>query len=200
MIHQNNNFGFTLVELMVATGVFLVVVTMSTSIFVTVSRTQKQTQATQTLQSDVSYAFEKIARQLRFGSISYEGVLSGASSRIQIIDTQGRRVVFTTDPVADCENDSHDECIRMGVDLNADGNVSPSEFTYLTPNSMRVRRLRFFVSPSVDPFKQVSSGVYQSNIQPRTTLVLEAEKFTSDASERQTIILQTTILSRVYER
>ncbi|HLD81678.1 MAG TPA: prepilin-type N-terminal cleavage/methylation domain-containing protein [Patescibacteria group bacterium] len=193
--------GFTLIELVVATGIFLIVSTLATGIFILNNKTQRRTQTTQQLQSELSFAFEKIAREIRFGFIYYpdfDGSLP--SNTLELRDSQGNPIIFRLDAGASCHSaEPTAKCVVMGVDLNADGMLQDAEFTSLTTPDVMVHELRFYVFPTSDPFVDVS-GFYSINNQPEVTLVLKASNVTTQIHERQTLLLQTTIVSRAYER
>lgn len=64
---DNLNGGFTLVELIVAVGLFLIVVAIATGGFVNALRAQRQSAALTLANSNVSLVVEQIAREIRTG-------------------------------------------------------------------------------------------------------------------------------------
>lgn len=72
--------GYTLIELLVAIGLFLVVVTIAVGGFTRALRTQRQVQQLIAAQSNVSLAIEQMAREIRTGTNFCDGtVVDGAS-------------------------------------------------------------------------------------------------------------------------
>lgn len=63
----SNKRGFTIVELIVAVGVFLIIVTIATGSFVGALRAQRQISGLIAAQSNVSFALEQMAREIRTG-------------------------------------------------------------------------------------------------------------------------------------
>ena len=59
--------GFTLVELIVAMSVFVVVISLTSGIFVRALRAQRQVNQLMTVNSDASLVLEKLAREARLG-------------------------------------------------------------------------------------------------------------------------------------
>ena len=60
-----NNYGFTLVELVVVISVFLLVISTATSIFISVVQNQKILLAQQEALSQISYTLEYMTKGLR---------------------------------------------------------------------------------------------------------------------------------------
>jgi type II secretory pathway pseudopilin PulG len=64
--------GFTLIEIMVATSIFMVVMLMAMGALVTTSHTAKKAQALRTAMDNVNFAMESMTRTLRMGQ-DYSG-------------------------------------------------------------------------------------------------------------------------------
>ena len=73
--------GFTLVELIVAMSVFVVVISLTSGIFVNALRAQRRVNQLMTVNSDASLVFEKLAREARLGfNFNLTNDLGGCSS------------------------------------------------------------------------------------------------------------------------
>lgn len=70
-IKQNNNSGFTLVEMLVAAAVFAIVMVIAVDLFVLVLRTPLQQVDTQHVQEELNYVFEQVAQTARVSQIDY---------------------------------------------------------------------------------------------------------------------------------
>jgi len=68
---KNNNTGFTLVEIMVATSVFMVIMLIAMGALITSSDTAKKAQALRSAMDNVNFAMESMTRSLRMGSNYY---------------------------------------------------------------------------------------------------------------------------------
>lgn len=78
MAHNRKNKGFTLIEMIIALGVFSVVVTAATNLFTAGLKGQRKSLALQYLQNDARYALELMNKEIRMshiGANSTEDVL-----------------------------------------------------------------------------------------------------------------------------
>ena len=64
---QTKRKGFTLIELMVTVGLFVIIITIAVGGFTNAIRTQRQVSSLISAQSNVSLALEQMARQIRTG-------------------------------------------------------------------------------------------------------------------------------------
>lgn len=64
---KNNRKGFTLVELLVAMGIFTIVISIATGGFISSLRTQRQVASLISAQSNASLVLEQMAREIRTG-------------------------------------------------------------------------------------------------------------------------------------
>ena len=65
---RNHEKGFTLIELMVAVGVFSIAITASSGLFITSLRGQQRAYVVQNLADNARYAMEIMAKEMRMGS------------------------------------------------------------------------------------------------------------------------------------
>ena len=99
---KKNKLGFTLVEVVVALGIFSIATTYAISIFVQSNQVQKRTANIQRILSDARYALEVMAREVRMGHIDYdyagydtqEGVLNLEQSVLALRDSDDSPVKF----------------------------------------------------------------------------------------------------------
>src|SRR3990167_2279021 len=70
--------GFTLIELMVALGVFMVVMTITLSAFLNIMDIQKKTEAFRKVNDNLNFAMEAIMREIREGKGYSAADCSGA--------------------------------------------------------------------------------------------------------------------------
>jgi len=81
--------GFTLIELMVAVGLFLIVVGIASAVFVQSLRTQRQVVALMTANDNASLTLEQIIREIRTG-LSF----SASGSRLDFVNVRGEAVSY----------------------------------------------------------------------------------------------------------
>jgi prepilin-type N-terminal cleavage/methylation domain-containing protein len=91
-IYLKTKRGFTLIEIMVATSIFMIIMLMAMGALVTTSDTAKKSQALRTAMDNVSFAMESMTRTLRMGQ-DYLCVNSGA----------GVSLPLSTLTTADCD-------------------------------------------------------------------------------------------------
>lgn len=187
-----NKQGMTLVEALVAISVFSVLSMVVSSIFLNVNSLQRNTANFQRLQNDGRFIIEKLAREIRSREITYpvleynEDLIFKKDENNEILlvcyDSVGKDLKYyiTQNP-----NDVSADCIINGSNLNSDDIV--------------VSNLSFYVWPVTEDAWGVEPT---TNLQPRVTILLKIENDPTKINERnkQELVLQTTISSKVYKR
>ena len=165
--------GYSLIELMVAVGVFAIAVSIGTTLFVTGLRGQKKAFSNQDLADNIRYAMEIMTREIRMGTGFTSASCNGTSCSFtsSMPHRAGKMVTFYYD--------SANERIMFDDDTNSAPAADP-----ITSANVKVTYLNFTLSE--DPDK--GGEPY------RVTIVLKAESATDSASN---ITLQTTIAPRV---
>lgn len=180
--------GFTLIEIIVALGIFVIVVTLVTEIFTIIMSQQRRAYNIQQIHSDLRYTVEKIAQFIRLSTIDYNicnqsGYCEGEDIYLRDQNLQYIGIKKENDQIKICE--SSESCI-----------LPDAEWEALTSPDYKIVRFNIYYKPTSDPFGTPPS----SNYQPRITLVIEADLPQKKLIERERITLQTTITSRVYKR
>lgn len=195
---KNNKFGFTLVEVIVALGIFSIATTYSVSIFVQSNQVQKRTANEQRLQSDARYVLEVMAREVRLGHLDYAYYAAQGISLANMPLTQGNAILAVRDV------DNNQILFRRGQ--NGARYVaqvySGGAWLDITPEDLNVARLSFYIAPSSDSLAWSDAlADYPSDIQPLVTIVLETESLHEDVQGTSNIsYLQTTVTERKYMR
>lgn len=194
--------GFTLVEVLVALSLFAVVVTIATDLFLSFQRTSRKTQNLELVVTNARLVTERIARELRDGSLVYAQYanvdLAQAQSELYIRSNAAveSRIYLADDSggVANvCPDGQSKPCLALSI-----AGVTES----LTGAGVRVRDARFFIAPTEDPFEFVSAtGTFRANAQPRVTMYLSFDNTKDPADPNYARYdVQTTISSRIYRR
>ena len=186
--NQNNESGFTLVEVLVAIAIFVSSITAISAIFAYSSKSQRTTEAISEVQSDARFAMEVMAQSIRRGSIDY------ASSQYEgSIDSNPQAVLVLRD---NANNQIWFKRAISGstgvVQMSEDG----IEWFDLTPIDVDIDLLKFYLSPLTDPFSANPS----INIQPKVTIVMTTSSATDVGEHLLPTFLQTTVSSRQYVR
>jgi prepilin-type N-terminal cleavage/methylation domain-containing protein len=87
--------GFTLVEIIVSTGLFSVVMLVSTAAYLTIITLDKEARATNELVVNLSFAVDSISRNIRTGTnYSCAGGSNGTCSQFSFVDSQRQKVTY----------------------------------------------------------------------------------------------------------
>jgi len=180
--------GFTLVELLVAMAIFVTALTAASAIFTYANKSQRVTRAVTDAQSDARFALEVMAQQIRRGSIDYAsseygGAIAANPQDVLVLRTNtGSQVWFRR-----VESGG-----RGVVEMSEDG----AAWVELTPPSVSVDILTFYLSPATDPF--VASPA--ANEQPRVTVTMVTSSTAAGVETLLPTYIQTTVTSRQYVR
>lgn len=192
----NTKSGFTLMEMLVALGLFSIVVVIATDVFFTFQKISRKTENLQKLTTDARFIIETIARYGRESSINYSAYARPIALPQPILAFLGRTQVPVVIQAENCRDDDEPEfrCITI-----ARGD-SPSE--RLSSHEVWVRSLQFYIAPAENPSAfDVGSGTYRTDAQPRVTIAISlannADENTPDYTRYD---VQTTITSRIYTR
>ncbi|MCR4328092.1 MAG: prepilin-type N-terminal cleavage/methylation domain-containing protein [Patescibacteria group bacterium] len=197
--------GYTLIELLVAIGLFGVVTAIAVGGFARALRTQRQAQLLLVSNGNVSEAIEGIARELRvardfqtdvggFGSTCF-GVVDGAPA---IIPLQGNALRFKNPKNEDviyraCNN-------RLERGLTAGGKFALTVFKQVSSGSVKVQNLEFSISGN-KPGSDVSSVSNQPDgYPPRITIKISVAPNSDDPGiSGSAMSLQTTVSARLID-
>ncbi len=188
--------GFTLMEMLVVMGIFSVVVTAASDIFMLSNRVERTVFASEKMQSDARYTLESIVREVRSDSIDYGWYATHANmklpeDRLALVGANGDRIVFSKD--TNCYDAASSPCLVVSVNGGASAPM--------TPKNVKLRQLLFYISPSADPMTMnLADGTYPSNVQPRVTVVMVLEGAIMRAGETNITYTQATAVSRQYGR
>lgn len=180
--------GFTLVELLVSVAIFVTAVTAVSAIFTYANRSQRTTRAVTDMQSDARFSLEVMAQHIRRGSIDYSASVYGGSIAsnpqdvLVLLDTAGNQVWFRRNA----------DGSRGVVEMSEDG----STWVELTPPSVSVDVLRFYLTPVTDPFGLNPA----TNQQPRVTVTMATSSTATGVETLLPTYIQTTVTSRQYVR
>ena len=180
--------GFTLMEVLVALALFSVVVTVSTNLFLSFQRTSRKTESLEQLTASARFIMEKIAREVREGTVDYQAYVAPLATPLNQNSTQD--VLYL--------RNSADELISFVYA----GNTITLNGEELTGASVRVRTAQFTVIPSDNPFQfNELSGTFAADAQPRVTIFISLDNNKPEDDRDYTKYdVQTTISSRVYRR
>lgn len=171
IFHSNTQRnGFTVIEMIVAAGIFTSAVLIAVSLFVSVSGVQKRIASTQRIQEDMRYVTEAVAQQIRLGSIHYYYYLDpnldgsifvggpGGTESIDLYPTAAENV--TTLALINQSGEyiyfDHEVVGGRGIlrycQLSTEADPATCQWIDVTPTEVDITSMRFVITPSADPF------------------------------------------------
>jgi len=188
---MKNQSGYTLIEMIVAVGLFAIVSVIIAQLFVIFSQTQQKSTIQQQIQSDARVVLAQIADRIRSGTIDYTAYGAGVSNpteQLALIDENGISVLIEkSSNAAECPSAQSVPCLVISENGGTPTSMSSDRFT--------VDIVQFYIDPITDP--EPSSG---PDIQPRVTMTLGITGVNINDALRSPTYIQTTASSRVYLR
>lgn len=165
--------GFTLLELIVAMGIFSIVLIIATGLFVSITRSQKRVQSLSKLQGDARFLIENMAQAVRIDGIDYsyyrdpdgdndpsDAILNVSSSPQSTLVTKsaaGDRTVYWklpgTNAISVCLQKSTEPFVKCWADSSNSSNFLP-----VTPTNVNITKFNVYISPGSDPFAIVAKA------------------------------------------
>jgi len=170
----NKNKGFTLIEMLIATLIFSIVIGAAIGVFVSAIRFQKYNLTHQQILSQSSYAMEYMDRAIRMAKKDEIGCIDG-SNYLEATNS----IKFVT---------YHNQCWRFFVQ-NGQLKIDKDGVVYdLTSDDFRV----------IDFNVNVTGDSLGDNLQPKVTILIEIEG--DGLAPQPKIKIQTTISQRNLDR
>lgn len=190
MKNKKQRRAFSLMEMIVATALFLTVITVSIGIFLSVTKANNKINAMQKVENEIRYILEKISKEVRLGTIYYDyydivysGNFENPAPILALSDNANNISYFMLNG-----DNSSPGIVQMSLD-------GGSNWSDLSTDSVIVDSLDFYLLPDSNSFSQNSINIKQ----PMVTLFLEAHYDRGSSFDGQ-IKIQTTISSRQYKK
>ncbi|MDD3284679.1 MAG: prepilin-type N-terminal cleavage/methylation domain-containing protein [Patescibacteria group bacterium] len=181
MFRKKHNFeAFTIMEMIVATAIFSIIMTMYLGIFISTFRANGKMVAKQKVQNEVRYIIDVMSKEIRLGTINYDYYSSAVSNPELVLalkDVSENHVYF----------DNNNGILRIKYDEN-------DTWHELSTSNIYIEDLKFYISPINNPFSQAESV----KAQPLVTLFMKI-KYNDESSNDGIMIIQTSISSRQYK-
>lgn len=189
------NKGYTLMEIVVSVGIFVIAITSVSAIFRYAIEGQRRTIAVQTTEDSLRYAFEAVSKELRQAKRSDEecesimGVTYADQNRIFNQNAAGDEIYF---------RNKNGECVRYYLNTAQlmRGTYDDSGLIYsgpITPDEIDISGLAFNINDN-DINVQ-----FDQRIQPYVTANFFAERNVGASRYKSPTQVQVTVASRVYE-
>jgi prepilin-type N-terminal cleavage/methylation domain-containing protein len=185
--------GFTLMEILIVTLLFAIASTILAQTFVSFNKLQRRVESASSLSQDMRYATEMIVREARNKTINYDAYMPGeaASSTVLHLLTTGGTEDVSIQSGAVCADPTGANCLALSVNGGA--------WNPITSTHVNVRRFGVYIRPTSSPFTKVG-GTYPSDLQPMVTFLLDMQYLGTNASDTVSLITQTSVASRLYQR
>ena len=138
------NAGFTLLEILVAMGLFVVLIIVLVNIYLLALKSQRQTAARQETLQSARFVMETISRQVRISEIDYAYAydgdadlgINGSESELALIDPDGNLIVYKL------------QNSQLVVD------VGGIQYALTSAADLEVINLDFYLEPATNPFQE----------------------------------------------
>ncbi|HEY4473969.1 MAG TPA: prepilin-type N-terminal cleavage/methylation domain-containing protein [Candidatus Paceibacterota bacterium] len=200
---KQTRFGFTLIEIMVATSLFAIVMMIAVGALLSLVEANKRAQAINAVMNNVSAAMETMTRNIRVGRVYHcESTAADVSPETlaSVNDcAEFGGLLFAFEPSNGGLSDSNDQTVYRlngtqierslcsGVNQSCAGGTKNGAWIAITAPEIRISSLRFFVkgSPKEDGF------------QPRVLIVMKGEAPVPGGAT--TFSIQSTVAQRVLD-
>lgn len=182
--NHKSQTGFTLIEALVSASVFAFVVSGILGVYMSTLRLDTRTRAQRSVSDNARFIMEFLAKEVRDGRIDYSAAACGSvvtnTTQLCLVNQSNEAVrIYAQDPGN----------ISTGTDLVI---AKAAGTTNLNSSNVKITKLKFAVSPTVDPLTSARAA----NEQPRVTVVLELTA--QSARDPVKVNLQTTLSENYY--
>lgn len=199
MAHYKSQKGFTLVEMLIAMAIFITFTGILISSYASIVRSQREANDYRLMYSEARGVFEALTAELREGMVDYGnysgGILSGGLNEIYLVskDDQIRTHVKYDEAlgVVSVSKRVRDNITKVYSDFGASRDLNSVD--------VKVTKLKFYVSPVIDPYDPQYVENDLNQFHPKVTIYAEFER-TLKSGKIYTMDLQTTISSRIYNQ
>ncbi len=192
MKDRQRQFGFTLMEIVVATTLFATVLTLMLSLFTYTLKINRRTEALRQVSQGMRNFTEFVVKEVRNGQIDYSDTIAacagtyqtatGYTDFIKLVTTSGEQICLKWTNATDGRMFLY----KNGIAVQT-----------INPANMKITVAKFHVRPVCNPKTTCYSGDYPG-IQPFVTIVMQFQ-VTLPSGETRTVPYQTTISTDQYD-
>jgi len=184
--HINKNSGFSLIEILVTIGLFSLVMTISSAIFINVNNLEQQTSNMAKLQNEGRYMLEKMGKEIRGRELDYEAM----KAEIDPATGETKTLIFKSDEYGETYMLSFDQA-DSAIIITAKSGLGESRAN-LNSSEVAVDQFKFIITPVEAPDSD------NPTVQSRVTIMMVIKNKNVPEKYRKTLALQTTISSKIY--
>jgi prepilin-type N-terminal cleavage/methylation domain-containing protein len=189
MIGKRDNKGFTLIEILVSTAIFLIIFVIIADLAILFNKNPQQVIREKQVENELDYAMEFLAQKIRTNTINYERFIDDSIDLTDAADNPTNLLYLI---------DANNNATFFSLDSNrltywdSEGNDAA-----VTSQDVEIDSLNFYIYPTETPWEyDFGSKMHNNNDQPRVTISITAHHVDDDTP----IYLQTMVSTRVYER
>lgn len=194
--YANFGAGFTLIEIIVALGVFTVAVLISLGSFLAVLGAQRKAVAVGTIQENLNIALEIMLKDIRVGRSYFcsndINNFEGNGSNTNNCPNGGKIITILSRDKIDNKIVSYrvkNMKLEKAIKDVGSGNFTDSDFVPITFDDLKITNLTFYVT---------GSTVINDAFQPKVTITIKGEMGTGKALSNFNI--QTTVSQRMLDK
>lgn len=166
--------GFTLLEMLISTGIFSVVIVIAVGAMLSINQAQVKASNIQNVQDNIRFTLEYMAKEIRTGSdFSVGGCGTAGCSQLRFTRQEGASVLYCFE----------DAVIKRQTPVVGDC----SQGSAMTSSAVAVGKLFFYV---------VGQALGPADGQPRVTIVIEAQSVSPAVRLETHFEVQTTVTAR----
>ena len=185
--------GFTLLELIVAIGIFSIVMMIAVGALLSMLNANRKAQALKAVMNNVNFAVENMAKEIRVGTAYHADVIVGAVSSPRdasnvnsfAFEESGGDTVDPNDQVGFRLSQINGKGV---IERSDNGALPSSDWSSITSPDVDIEALRFYVYGS-DP---------DDVLQPRTVIVIKGTAMLSNGRQEE-FNVQTTVAQRLID-
>ncbi len=205
---RKNKKGFTLIELLIAMAIFVLFITVLINTYTFIVKAQRETNERRVIYVEARKVFDALTVELRDGMVDYLGedadiigcneawLASSFGDEICVVskDNQRKSYIYYNAAEEQIELQSQTFSLASGA---WDADQNPDQPVVLHSSDVRVRDLKFYIYPGIDPYNFENYLYDNAQFQPMVTVYAE---FYMPKYEDEILELQTTISSRIYNQ
>lgn len=198
---QNNQKGFTLIEMMISVVVFTIFLGSLFTSYSNIIAMQQDSSEVRRMYAGARDLFEILTEDVRLSTVDYYYYTCESGderSELALLNKDGsKRSIYKLFDEEEGQSVKKWSTTRSSLDL---GFASPSDadFKAVSSGELIIEDFKFLISPAKDPYSKASIQDVRYQLQPQVTFL--AKFVTSQSSSEIHYPLQTTISSRVYTK
>jgi len=194
--------AFSLMELLVVVGVFSLLLLVVSSVFISISASQRLTIQRHKTLVDLNFALEQIAQTVRQNNVLYQyydpaDQLVNGFGILYLVDNANNWTAYRASEIFGCPSIDGSKCLIKWYGTSG----GPAASEIVSPRDLNITKLNFYIYPFSDPnVFDPATNQYKSDNQVLVTINIEAERITDNPAEKEKTNLQTTVATRYYAR